>query len=178
VHTARFLIIGTVTTLAVGLGAAPAAADTTVTFAITSGSLTISVPATKALGSVAPGASATAQLGAVTVTDLRAMASASWTATVSSTDFTTGGATPAETIPATAVSYWSGPATTSTSTATRTPGQATVTDAAAISTSTTAFALTAGSGNSTTAWNPTLIVDTPSTALAGTYTGTVTHSVA
>jgi hypothetical protein len=33
-------------------------------------------------------------------------------------------------------------------------------------------------GNNTTTWNPTLIVTIPSTAVAGTYTGTVTHSVA
>jgi hypothetical protein len=27
-------------------------------------------------------------------------------------------------------------------------------------------------------WNPTLIVDIPAGAVAGTYTGTITHSVA
>jgi hypothetical protein len=182
VRTARSFVIGTVTALAVGLGAVPAAAaptgDTTVTFGITAGALDITVPASKALGNVAPGNAASAQLGAVTVTDLRAQANAAWTASVISTDFAGSGTAAGETIPATAVSYWSGPATSTTGTGTRTPGQAAVGNAVAIDTSETAFALTAGTGNSITEWNPTLIVQTPTDALAGTYTGTVTHSVA
>jgi hypothetical protein len=42
----------------------------------------------------------------------------------------------------------------------------------------TAFTLTAGTGNNTATWNPTLVVALPAAAVVGTYTGTVTHSVA
>src|SRR5438046_603718 len=75
------------------------------------------------LGSAGPGASVTSQLGAVTVTDDRAALNATWTATVSATSFTTGGATATETIANSALSYWSGPATATTGTGTATPGQ-------------------------------------------------------
>jgi len=166
--------------IATTVGPAPAAlaADTTTTFGITGGGLGVAVPAAANLGSAAPGDSATAQLGAVTVTDDRAALTAAWTATVSATAFTTGGATPAETIANSALSYWSGPATATTGTGTGTPGQATAGNAVVLTTGRTAFTWTAGSGNNSSAWNPTLIVAVPATAVAGTYSGTVTHSVA
>src|SRR5262245_36896092 len=88
----------------VGLVAATAlpasAADTTVTFSITTAGLTISAPSSASIGSVASGsASISGQIGPVTVTDLRGTLNGSWTASVISTDFTTGGGTSAETIP-------------------------------------------------------------------------------
>jgi hypothetical protein len=42
----------------------------------------------------------------------------------------------------------------------------------------TAFTLTLGVGNNSFTWNPSLIVAIPAAAVAGLYTGTVTHSVA
>jgi hypothetical protein len=41
-------------------------------------------------------------------------------------------------------------------------------------------AFTGGSlvGNNSASWNPTLIVTIPAAAVVGTYTGTVTHTVA
>ncbi|WP_354637095.1 hypothetical protein [Kitasatospora camelliae] len=157
-------------------GAAPG--DTTVTFSVSGGSLAITVPTSAGLGSALPGNSVSSQLGNVTVTDTRALLSAAWTASVTSTSFTTGGATAPETIPASAASYWSGTASATTGTGTFTPGQATAGQAQALTTSRTAYTLTSGTGNNTATWNPTLIVAIPGGAVNGAYTGTVTHSVA
>lgn len=163
--------------VAVPAGAA-SSGGTTTTFAVTSGALSVTVPATANLGSAAPGTAISAQLGAVTVTDARALLTAAWTATATSTAFTTGGATSPETIPNTAVSYWSGPATATTGTATFTPGQANAGAAQAMGAAVTAFSVTAGVGNNSATWNPTIVVAVPAAAVGGTYTGTITHSVA
>ena len=152
--------------------------NTTVTFTITAGALDITVPASVNLGSGSPGGTITGQMGPVTVTDARGALTATWTTTVSSTDFTTGGGTPAETIPKASVSYWSGPATATTGIGVFTPGQLTALLAQSLSVSRTAFTLTLGVGNNSATWNPSLIVNVPPAAVAGLYTGTVTHSVA
>ncbi len=159
----------------VAAAALPAsAADTTVTFSITTAGLTISAPGSASLGSVASGAtSISGEIGPVTVTDLRGTLGGSWTATVTGTDFTTGGATGPETIPVINVSYAPGPLVSSTGTGTFTPGAGGI-----INVPQTAFTGTALTGNNTATWNPTLTVAIPSAAVAGTYTGTVTHSVA
>jgi hypothetical protein len=156
------------------------AADTTTTFNVTSGALTITAPAATLLGSAAPTTPISAQLGVVTVTDARALLAPTWAATVTSTAFTTGTATAAETIPTSDVNYWSGPTTTVTPATGMTfvPGQPLVTDAVALSTAPTAMSLTAGVGDNSAAWNPTLVVTAPAAAVTGLYTGTVTHSVA
>src|SRR3569833_1273396 len=163
---------------AVGLVAATAlpasAADTTVTFAITTAGLTISAPGSVNIGSVASGsASFAGQIGPVTVTDLRGTLNGSWTATVSGTDFTTGTGTGPETIPVINVSYAPGSATGTTGTGTFAPGSGGI-----INEPQTAFTGTALTGNNTATWNPTLTVSIPAATVAGTYTGTVTHSVA
>ena len=75
---------------------------TTTTFTVTNGALTITTPDSVNLGSGAPGTTiGPAALGTVTVNDNRASASASRTATVASTDFTSG----SQTIPATDATY-------------------------------------------------------------------------
>lgn len=153
------------------------AQETDVTVGVEQGALGISVPASADLGTGAPGATASGSLGAVTVTDARADLTATWTASVSSTAFTTGGATTAETIPNTAVRYWSGPATASSGIGVFTPAQPLASNAVALGTQLTAFTLTAGVGNNSGTWNPTLLVDLPAAAVGGTYTGTVTHTV-
>ncbi|MEV7180318.1 hypothetical protein [Kitasatospora sp. NPDC093679] len=154
------------------------AADTTVTFSVSGGALSISVPSSASLGAGLPGNTVSAQLGAVTATDARALLTASWVASVTSTSFTTGGGTPAETVPNSAVSYWSGAATATTGTGTFTPGQATAGNAQTLSSSRTAFSLSGGTGNNSATWNPTIVVALPAAAVNGTYTGTVTHSIA
>jgi hypothetical protein len=158
--------------------ALPAAAaptgDTIVTFEITAGTLDIVVPATADLGDVATGAASVSdQLGPVTVTDTRGALDAGWVATVSSTSFTTGAETAAETIPASAVTYAPGAVTASTGTVTLTPGA--TDDLAAPLVAMTATAIV---GNNSATWNPTITIALPAAAVAGTYTGTITHSVA
>ena len=117
-------------TAVAGLFAAPAAhaADTTTTFVLSSaGGLSISVPASKELsaGTATNAGTLTAQLGAVSVTDQRGGLLAAWTASVTSSDFTTGTATAEETIAKANVAYASGAATATTGVGVFTPGQAT-----------------------------------------------------
>ncbi|HVV37757.1 MAG TPA: hypothetical protein VHC63_14195 [Acidimicrobiales bacterium] len=153
--------------------------DTTTTFTLTAGSLAITAPASANLGSVATGsASTSAQLGAITISDGRGALLGSWTGSVSSTDFTTGGATANETISKSVIDYWSGAATASSGVGTFTPGQLLSANKVALSASRTAFSATVVVGNNSVTWNPTLIVNVPAAAVAGDYTGTVTHSVA
>lgn len=140
--------------------------------------LTISVPDSVNLGPTQPGGVLTVTLPAMTVSDSRA-GIPPWTATVTATSFTTGGGTPAETIPSGSVFYWSGPATTVSGGGLRTPGQLTAADRVALSAQVTAFSGRKGSlATQTTSWRPTLVVTVPSSAIVGSYTGTLTHSVA
>lgn len=160
------------------LAAAPADAAQGVTFTLTAGALTISDPADKSLGSVTTGtASVSSTLGNTTVTDNRGALLGTWTASVSSTDFTTGGATAEETITSDLVDYYSGLATASSGTAVRVPGQATALNAVDLAASATAFSATGVVGNNSTTWVPTVVVNIPSDSVAGTYSGTITHSV-
>ena len=145
---------------------------------IAGGLLAITVPSSAALPSAAARRTTGAQLGTVTVTDQRGIASASWTATVTGKTFVTGRATAAETIPLTRVTYWAGPATATTGTGTFTPGQASAAAAVNLAVARTAFSLTSGSSVSSASWNPTLSVSVPAGAVSGTYTATITHSVA
>lgn len=143
----------------------------------TTGTPSISLPSTAALGSAAPGGTVSAAVGSVTVSDGRGLATSTWTATVSATSFTTGGGTAAETITTSNVSYWSGPATSTNGTVTASPGQSDASARQTLGSSRSAFAST-GNGNSSTSWSPTVVITIPAAAVAGTYTGTVTHSVA
>ena len=153
--------------------------NTTTTFTLTAGALSISTPASASLGSAATGSATTsAQLGSVSVSDQRGALLGSWTASVSSSDFTTGAATSNETIAKANADYWSGAATATTGTGTFTPGQLTALNKVTLAAQRTAFAATAVVGNNTAAWNPTVIVNIPSAAVAGDYSGTVTHSIA
>jgi hypothetical protein len=145
--------------------------DTTVTFTVTSGELSMSAPTSASLGSGAPGTTISGALGAVTVTDDRALLSAAWTVTAASSDWTTGGGTPAETIPAADVGYDPGSITTTgTITATGTPITLSGTAAPVVTG-------TAGVGDNTASWDPTLSVAVPASAVGGIYTGTLTQSV-
>jgi hypothetical protein len=151
---------------------------TTFTVSATGTGLAITVPGSVGLGTGNPGSSITQHLGTVQVSDARAVNPAAWTASVTSTDFTNTAIT-ADTIPVADVNYWSGPTTATFGSGTFTPGQATTGVQAPLSgTALTAMALTGGAGSNSASWNPTLVVAVPATAVAGTYSGTVTHSVA
>lgn len=161
------------------LGAAPAHAATTggtdTTFAITAGGLSITVPASKAFAGVSTGASSVSgQLGAVAVADSRGLLVNSWTATVNTTTFVTGTSTANETVAKTNVAYASG-ATSSTS------GLGTFVPTlipTAVGTGVTGASWTGAAGNSTASWDPTMTFTLLSSQVAGTYSGTITHSVA
>ena len=150
----------------------PGDPNTTVTFTVSSGALAMSAPTTVDLGTNAPGTTIFGNLGTVTVTDNRALLSAAWTAVASSTDWTTGGGTLAETISAADVGYNPGVITpTGTITLTGTPIAALAALPAAVVTA------TAGTGDNTGTWNPLLSAVVPVGAVVGIYTGTLTQSV-
>lgn len=176
----RLLLTGAVAAVLAGLaspaGAAPTG-DTTVTFSVTGGALSITVPASSTLPSGAPGTTVSGQLGTVAVTDARALLNAAWSASVASTDFTTGGETAAETITKNKASYWSG-AGAFQGIGTFTAGQPTAAQKQSLALSVPAFSLASGTGGNSAVWAPTVEVVVPDAAVAGTYSGTVTHSVA
>jgi hypothetical protein len=96
---------------------------------------------------------------------------ASWTVTASSTNFTTGTGTPAETIPAGDASYAPGTVTT-TGTITTTASDITLSNSPQ-----TVVVGSSGSGDNSASWDPTVSVAVPAAAVNGTYTATLTHSV-
>lgn len=148
-----------------------------VTPSLAHAALAITVPSAQNFGSVASGTSSfSQQLGTVTVT-ASGLILPSFTATVSATNFTTGAGGAAQTINKSSISYWSGPATVALL-QNATPGQATAAQAQSLSSSRTAFSSTGLVLSITTAWNPTIVVAIPAAAVAGTYSGTITHSVA
>lgn len=178
----KALVVTAVT--AVGLvgalqGNASAANDTTTTFTLTAGALGISVPASASLSSAAAGAaSLTGQLGTVTVTDARGALVSTWTAGVSSTDFlntTTGGTTANEKVVKANVGYASGVGTAGLGQVGAMVPTGAVTPVALGSAATGAS--WTGVGNNTVSWNPTLTFTLLPSQVAGTYSGTITHSV-
>lgn len=175
-----FLLVTAAVTVAavVTPAAAQPSGDTIVTFTVSTSDLIIQVPASVNLGSAFPSQTLTGSLGNITVTDQRAALTATWTASVVSTAFTTGAGSPDEIIQPNVVDYWSGPAVATTGTGTFVPGQPTAADAVSLNLPRTAFSKTSGSGNNSAAWNPTLEIAIPGDSVAGLYQGTVTHSVA
>jgi len=141
--------------------------------------LAITAPGSKNLGSVATGTSSlSAQLGPVTAS-ATGVVTPSFTATVSGTVFTTGGGSANETIPKTSILYWSGPATATISLlGGGTPGQVDAGHAQSLVVTRTAFSGTGLALSISATWNPTIVVNIPAAAVVGTYSGTITHSVA
>ena len=146
--------------------------DTTVTFTVSSGALAMTAPATVDLGTNAPGTTISGSLGTVTVTDNRALLAASWTVVASSSDWTTGGGTGPETISAGDVGYDPGPIT-STGTVTLTG----IPLAALAGLPTAVVAATAGTGDNSGTWDPSISVAVPVGAVVGAYSGTLILSV-
>jgi hypothetical protein len=149
-----------------------------------SAALSISAPGAKNLGSAATGsATITSQLGTVTMSNTAILGLVSgMTATVSFSDFTTAGGGQYKTIPKASFSYWSGPSTANSgiSLGNITPGQLTESNAVIASVAQTAFSTASllQLGGVSVSFNPTIVLTIPASAIAGTYTGTVTHSVA
>jgi hypothetical protein len=157
--------------IALPVSAAPGESAAKVT--ITGGFLSITVPADAgSLGSRANtvgGGTISGSLGQVVVTDARSAAAGStWIASVISTAFTP---TSGPTIPASAVGYTVG-AITKVGTATYTAG-----DPVSLEGVSAAVTATGITGDNSATWNPTINVAVPGGTIAGTYSGTITHSV-
>ena len=161
------------------VGAPARAADTgttSATLTIGGGGLNVSVPTgTVNLGTVTPGTlAATGQLGNVTVADTRGALDAIWTASVTSTEFALTSATVAsERIAKSAIRYSSGAGTPAT---TLTVGAFVPSVLASLETTATAGTW-AGVGSNSVTWNPTITFTLLNSQVAGTYSGTITHSV-
>lgn len=163
------IVLATAATLVVGAALPASADDTSATFSLTGGELTLSVGATAALTDEASGVAAnviTGTLGAVAVDDARG-GTAGWVTSAASTTFTGVGLSVSN-----GVAYTNGTVTeTGTNTVAGVTSAGLTTTAAAVATA------TAVSGNNTASWNPTLDVSMPAGALAGAYAGTVTTSL-
>jgi hypothetical protein len=167
-------LVNTVTSAAVAstCPAGTSGGQRTVTTGVVSGPLTITAPVGAALGAGPPGATIVSSLGTFQVTDGRGFG-AEWSAAVSSSDFTTGGGEPAETIPAGDALYdipglatASGPATFGyVPQVVLSPNPQDVVNATSVA------------GNTTVAWTPVLQVAVPGGAIGGTYSGTIVNSV-
>lgn len=175
-HRTRTLLVISATgllTLAVALPAS-AAGETSATVTVTGGGLSITVQAAAgSLGSAVntvDGSTISGPLGQVQVLDARSAAAGSgWVASVISTAFTPSSG---PTIGAALVGYNAG-TVAKTGTATYTannPSNLTGVVAAVTATGIT--------GDNSATWNPTINVHIDGGKIAGTYSGTITHSVA
>jgi large repetitive protein len=172
--TGNKVLANTVTSAVPGSNcpAGATAPDCAVTVAVVPGPLTITAPATASLGSIARGGTLRSHLGTVQVTDDRGVG-ASWTATVSSTNFATSTGTEAETIPASDAQY-------DITALTEAIGPATFTMVPVTQLSASPQAVVSATnvaGNTTVSWDPIIGVDVPANAIIGGYTATITHSV-
>ena len=152
--------------------AGTSASPCTSTVAVIGGSLSITAPASADLGATTPGGTLDADLGDVQVTDSRGFG-AGWTASVSSTDFTTGGGTAIQAIPASDASY--------AITSLIATGTGTFTHLTTVSLSGSPESVVSATnvgGDTTVTWDPSIQMAIPAGAIAGSYSGTITHSMA
>jgi hypothetical protein len=170
-------LVGSLLVLAAAPAGAQPSGETTVTFAVRTANLEVEVAPADYLGVAQPGETVGSRIGVVEVRDERAIARATWTATVvaSASAPTTG---PDDEIGAGRVRYWSGPAVSTAGHGRFVPGQPTADDAVPLDRPRTAFSKTSGNGTNSARWSPTVVVEIPPEAVRGTYTGTMTHSVA
>jgi len=134
----------------------------------------MTAPASANLGAGDPGTTITGTLGGnVVVTDLRATLGGAWTATASSTDWTTGAGTTNEIIPAGDATYTPG-----TIAVTGTSNAATQGHTITLSGSPQNVVTATVTGNNTATWDPTIAVAVPTAAVGGVYTAILTQSVA
>jgi hypothetical protein len=160
-------------------GAASADAAQPVTFTLSGGGLSMSAPTTTVNLAVNGGSTqASGQLGAVTVTDGRATFLGSYTVNMTAIAFDHDGANDGGyAIPASAVTGYSGAATANTGTAVLVTTSSLLPAAIGGATGATIFQGTLEAGGTTATYNPTVLVAIPSTALSGSYTGSVTQTV-
>ncbi len=156
---------------AVVFPATASAADTTVTFSITAGSIAITAPGTATLTENDLLNTATGSITGVKVTDDR-RGIGGWTATASSSAFSNGTGAGTTTIANSQVTYTPGLATT-TGVAVVTPGVL-----GTLGSARNAQVATAVVGSNTATWSPSLSVALPPDRTSGSYSGVITHSLA
>jgi hypothetical protein len=159
--------------------AGTATAAQPVTFTIAGGGLSISAPTATTNLTVNSGSTqASGQLGATTVTDLRATFLGSYTVTMTASAMDHDGANDGGyQIASSSVTAYSGSTTSTTGTVTTIPTTSAAPAAVGGASGATLFQGTLEAGATTATYNPTLVVAIPSTALAGSYTGSVTQTV-
>ncbi|MBY6538297.1 hypothetical protein HQ325_06405 [Rhodococcus sp. BP-349] len=160
-----------VTLAAVVLPGTASAAETTVTFTIAAGNISITAPGAASLTENPLLDTATGSITGVKVTDDRRGFSG-WTATASSTAFTNGTGEGTTSIGADKVTY-TAPLAIPTGVAVVTPGLPGTLAAAR-----NAQVATAVLGSNSVTWSPTLSVALPPDRTSGTYSGKITHSLA
>ena len=172
--TGNTILTNTVASTAPGSTCPPGTGGSrcSVTTGIIAGPLSITAPASATLGTSPPGGTIQNNLGTIEVTDDRGFG-ADWTATVSSTGFTTGGGSPAETIPAGEATY----TVTGLATATGPAAFTNVTTATLSGSPQAVVSATQVDGDTGVTWDPVIHVTVPAGAIGGAYTATITHSV-
>jgi hypothetical protein len=183
------LVVALTAAMSAGLAAfVPVAAnagagDTHSTFTLSAvGGLSIAVPDGSVtpvdLGSASTGSGTLSHaLGSVTVTDGRGALPATWTAAASTTDFTTGTATANETVAKGSVGYYAGVGTAALGQIGAFVPAGTLVTPVALAGTGANVGTWAGTGNDTVTWNPTITFTLLPSQIAGTYSGTITHSV-
>jgi hypothetical protein len=162
----------------VGSMAMPATAaqedTTTTTVLVDSGTIDISTPVATTSGLITAGSSATIPLDGIIVTDSRA-GTASWSASVHMTPLT--GQIVDNVLELTSADYLAETAITTGNPTMALPASVSVLGAIDGGTNVAVQTATTVAGNNTATWDATLTVETPTQALADTYTATLTHSV-
>jgi hypothetical protein len=167
---AAVIAAGALVVPAIVAPATASAVETTITFTVSGGALSITAPLSTNFTSVTASA-ATGTISGVTVTDAR-LGLAGWIASATnSTPFANTAATPT-TIASASVNYSPGLATP-TGVVVIVPGAG-----GAMGSAVTAQSATGVVGGNSATWSPTITVNLPANATAGTYTGKITHSVA
>jgi hypothetical protein len=172
------LVLGLAALMTAGVGALiPAtanAADTGVTFTLNGGALTITAPGSATLSAAnlqVGGTSVSGTFGTTTVSDLRGALAHTDTVNMSTTDFSDGSGDTVAKSNATGSSGASTPNGVAVVVPTLT-GQTIGASGGA-----TILQMTGVVGSASTSFTPTVSVTIPGSAIAGTYTGTVTQTV-
>ncbi|HVB27012.1 MAG TPA: WxL domain-containing protein [Mycobacteriales bacterium] len=168
-----------VAVLAGGLGAAlPASASTAITFTVSAGTLSISEPASAALGSVtssALGTTVSGALGTTTITDNRG-STAGWTLSFAASNFTDAAS---DSIAASQAAAWlASPAVVTSGIAVVTNTHIAAATALTLGTSAAAFMTATTTGSNVVTYAPTVQVTIASDVVPGSYSGTTTQTVA
>jgi hypothetical protein len=152
--------------------------NTTVTFTVGSGLLTLTAPDSVALlppegtDTALPGTTVSAFMGDTIVTDDRALLDSTWTVTAAESNFKTGAGSTDETIPATDATYDPGTITTVGIFLSGPTGTS-----LGLTTSPQTVVTATTDGDNTATWTAAIAVAIPTTAVLGLYTGTLTQSV-